>query len=91
MWALEDDVSGPLNVASPDPRLQREFAGAIAAVLGRPRRLSVPAPLIRLALGGQATLVLDSRRVLPAKALGGGYVFRRPRLEDALRHALVRA
>jgi uncharacterized protein (TIGR01777 family) len=87
-WALESDaIRGPLNVAAPDPRRQSEFARVLAAALHRPRWFPTPAWVVRLVLRDQSTLALGSRRIWPAKALASGYVFRRPRLEDSLRHA----
>jgi uncharacterized protein len=88
-WALQTDtVAGPLNVSAPDPRPQAAFARALGAALHRPSRFPTPAWMVRLALGGQSTLALGSRRVWPAKALAGGYRFRVPRLEDALDQSL---
>jgi uncharacterized protein (TIGR01777 family) len=88
LWALETDtIRGPLNVAAPDPRRQAEFAGVLAAALHRPSWFPTPAWAVRLVLRDQSTLALGSRRIWPAKALASGYVFRRPRLEDSLRHA----
>lgn len=88
LWALESDaIRGPLNVAAPDPRRQSEFARVLGAALHRPSWFPTPAWIVRLVLRDQATLALGSRRIWPAKALASGYVFRRPRLEDSLRHA----
>ena len=78
------ELSGPLNVAAPDPRRQSDFVRALAAALRRPSRVTTPAPLVRLLLGEQATLLLGSRRVWPATAIRAGYEFRYPRLEEAL-------
>ena len=90
LWALESDaIHGPLNVAAPDPRRQSEFGRVLAAALHRPSWFPTPAWVVRLVLRDQATLALGSRRVWPAKALASGYVFRRPRLEDSLRHAFA--
>jgi hypothetical protein len=94
-WALlTAAVDGALNVAAPDPRPQDEFAAALGASLARPAWFPTPAWAIRLALGPQATLALGSRRIWPAKALGLGYAFRQPRLQDALatatRHRALR-
>jgi uncharacterized protein (TIGR01777 family) len=89
LWALASDgVSGPLNATAPDPRRQVDFARALGAALHRPSWFPTPAFMIRLVLGDQATLAIGSRRVWPAAALAGGYVFRRTRLEDSLRAAL---
>lgn len=88
VWALErTDISGPLNVAAPDPRQQNDFAQALGAALHRPSWFPTPAWIVRLVLRDQATLALGSRRIWPAKALASGYVFKRPRLEDSLNSA----
>ncbi len=87
---VSEDVRGPFNVAAPDSRQQAAFARATGSALHRPSWLPAPAWTIRLLLGEQATLPLGSRRIWPAKALGAGYTFQRPRLEDALAAALRR-
>ena len=89
-WAAaRADIAGPLNAVAPDPRPQLEVTRILARLLGRPVWFPTPAWAVRLALGGQAVLVLGSRRVWPARALAAGYVFRRPRLEEALSDALA--
>ena len=92
LWALESTtIRGPLNVSAPDPRSQSAFAQALGRVLHRPSWFPTPAWIVRLVLGDQATLALGSRRPWPAKALAGGYVFRRPQLEASLSAALTTA
>jgi hypothetical protein len=81
-------VTGVLNAASPEPVQQRDLARAIGRALHRPSWLPVPAWAIRLALRGQATLVLGSRRVVPARAEAAGYVFRYADLDAALADVL---
>lgn len=83
------DISGPLNVAAPQPVEQRTFARVLAAVLHRPAWLRTPAWLVRLVLGEQATLALGSRRAAPARALEASYSFQRPDLPSALVAALA--
>jgi uncharacterized protein len=85
LLALESELlRGPVNFAAPDSRPQAEFARAVGSAIHRPSLFRTPAWAVRLALGQQATLALGSRRVWPAKALDAGYLFRTPRLEDAL-------
>jgi len=87
--ALGDpSITGPLNLVAPETLLQREVARAIGRVLGRPAAVPAPAALLRLALWGQADLLLHGRRAVPAKAIAAGYVFRYPTIEAALREAL---
>jgi NAD dependent epimerase/dehydratase family enzyme len=55
----------------------------------RPAIFPVPAVLLRLALWGQADIVLHGRVAVPAKALAAGYGFRHPTVESALRDVLT--
>jgi uncharacterized protein len=83
--AIEDErVMGALNVASPNPCRQREFAAALGEALNRPSWLPAPGFAIRLTLRGQATLALGSRRVVPARALELGYVFEHVDVAEAV-------
>jgi uncharacterized protein (TIGR01777 family) len=83
---VHDDLEGPVNVASPSPVRQREFAKALGAALHRPSWLPVPAFALRLVLGSRAAedLVLVSQRVLPASLERTGFEFSHPELADAL-------
>lgn len=88
-WVLEHEVSGPVNVTSPEPARNRELTSALARVLRRPALFPVPAPALRLALGGAADeLLLASQRVLPRRLLDAGFEFTLPGIEEALRAAL---
>ncbi|GLG00495.1 epimerase [Alicyclobacillus hesperidum subsp. aegles] len=84
-WSLRDDrITGPLNATAPHPVQMRDFTGAIARQLHRPHLLSAPAPILRLALGQRAQLVLTGQRVLPAKAAALHFQFAFPHLDAAL-------
>ena len=86
LHALDNErVQGPVNVCTPEPARQRDVAKALGSVLRRPALTPAPAFALRLALGGFASELLNSRRVLPAAALASGYAFRHPDLDAALR------
>ncbi len=86
-----DSLSGPVNVASPNPLTNAEYTQILGRVLERPTLFLVPAPALRLALGQVADeLLLVSFRMEPAKLKETGYNFRYPELEGALRHLLGR-
>jgi hypothetical protein len=88
---MTDALSGPLNLAAPEPVRSREFAATLGRVLGRPAVFPVPAAGLRLLFGEMADVaLLASQRVLPAKLEAAGYRFRFPALEGALRHMLGR-
>lgn len=89
-FALESEkLSGPVNVASPNPVTNREFASTLGRVLHRPACCPMPAFAARLLLGQMADeLLLSSVRAQPKKLQDASFVFRYPELEVALRGVL---
>jgi uncharacterized protein len=79
-----DDISGPVNLTTPNPVSNAEFTSALAAAVHRPALLLVPAPALRLALGGVSSDILSSARVMPRRLLGAGYRFQQPAIAGAL-------
>jgi uncharacterized protein (TIGR01777 family) len=88
--ALErEDVSGAVNVVSPAPVRNRDFARALGRVLRRPAILPAPAPLLRLLLGEMADeALLSSACVAPQRLTSAGYRFAFEDLDRALRNSL---
>ena len=85
----DDQVRGPVNLGSPAPVRNRDFAHVLGHVLHRPSLLPAPAFALRLAVGEMAgPLLLASTRMIPARALADGYQFRYPDVGDALRNLL---
>jgi uncharacterized protein len=88
---MTDAVAGPLNLTAPNPVTAAAFASTLGRVLERPAALPVPAVALKLAFGEMADVaLLSSARVVPARLLESGYVFRYPELEGALRFLLGR-
>ena len=83
--AKTESVRGPMNVCAPDSETNARFSKAIGRAVHRPVFLSVPSPVLRLAVGGMADVVLASQRVLPSVAHRTGYRFRFSDLGEALR------
>ncbi|MEU9103073.1 TIGR01777 family oxidoreductase [Streptomyces xanthophaeus] len=81
-------LEGPVNLTAPDPLTNRQVTAAMARVLRRPALLPVPAVALRIVLGEFSDDVLGSQRVLPARLLESGFVFRDPGIEDSIRAAL---
>jgi uncharacterized protein (TIGR01777 family) len=82
-------LSGAVNGTAPAPERNGAFGHVLGRALHRPAFLPLPAAPLRL-LGGDFAkeLLLGGQRVLPARALASGFVFRYPRLDEAL-HDLV--
>lgn len=83
------DLEGPMNVVSPNPVTNADYTRVLARVLRRPALFSLPAPLIKAALGTQMAeeTLLVSQRVRPGVLMSSGYSFRHPGLEAALQAA----
>ncbi len=85
-WAITTPtISGPVNAVAPEAVTMRTFCATVGKVLHRPSWLPVPGLALHLALGELGTLMTTGQRVDPAKARAGGYTFRYPTLEPALR------
>ncbi|TWT87925.1 TIGR01777 family oxidoreductase [Stieleria varia] len=88
---MRDDVSGPMNVVSPQPMTNKEFAATLGRVIRRPALMPAPAFALRMALGEMAdALLLASARVTPDVLVDSGYRFRFTNLESQLSYLLGR-
>ena len=82
-------IAGAVNLTSPHPVRNAEFAQTLARCLHRPALVAVPAWALRLALGEMAEeALLASARVEPAKLLIAGFRFKYPHLDQALTAAI---
>jgi uncharacterized protein len=91
-FLLEHDrLSGPVNLAGPEPATNAEFTSALAEVLHRPAPFVVPAAVLRAVLGQLAEeLVLTGPFALPAVLQKTGYPFRHLTIREALQAAVER-
>jgi uncharacterized protein (TIGR01777 family) len=78
------DCAGAYNACAPEAVRNADFARALGRAVQRRAVLPVPAPVLRLALGEMAVLLLGSQHLRPARALAAGYQFQYARLDDAL-------
>ena len=85
-WAIETPgVRGPINLVAPHPVANAEFARALGRALNRPAIVPAPGFALRIILGEMAgPLLLNSQRVVPARALAAGFRFAHPALDEAL-------
>jgi uncharacterized protein len=82
--AVEHDISGVWNAASPNPVTNVEFTRQLGCVAHRPTLFPVPPFALKLAFGEFAQHMLDSARVIPEAAVKGGFRFGYPELKGAL-------
>jgi uncharacterized protein (TIGR01777 family) len=77
--------TGVSNFTAPECVSQLDFSRTAARVWRRPAVFPTPGWPLRLLLGEQSDLLLEGQRVVPARLEREGFVFRHPRLEEALR------
>ena len=83
------ELSGPVNMVSPNPVTNAEFTEALAETARRPAIFAVPAFAARLIFGEFAEEgLLSSARVLPQRLLDKGFHFENPDLGRAFRELL---
>ncbi len=87
--SLDDSrFRGAVNSVAPNPVTHAEFSRELGRVLHRPVLLKVPAFALRFGLGELAPELLDSRRVVPKRALEHGFAFGHAELSSCLRAEL---
>ena len=90
LW--DSEFSGPVNAVGAEPLRNVDYTRILAHVLHRPALLPVPSlgPKVLLGEQGARELALANQRVLPARLQQADHRFRRPDLEQTLRHLLGR-
>jgi len=76
-----EDLSGPINIAAPNPLSNREFMETLRDAWNMPNGFPAPVPLLEFAtflLRTESELVLKSRRAIPGRLLDAGFTFRFP-------------
>lgn len=83
-FLLENNLSGPVNLTSPNPVTNSEFTAALARALHRPALFPVPAIALKIVLGGFSSEVLGSKKVMPNDLAEAGFTFDYPHISAAL-------
>ena len=83
-FALENDISGPVNLTSPNPVTNQEFTAALARALNRPALFPAPAIALKIALGGFSSEVLGSKKVMPTALTSAGFQWDYQHISTAL-------
>jgi uncharacterized protein (TIGR01777 family) len=85
-FLLDRDISGPINLAAPDPIRNSEMTEILGEVMGRPAVLPAPAFGLKALLGNEFAeeVLLGSQRVVPDVLQAAGFEFHHPTLREAL-------
>lgn len=85
----DEQMQGAYNAVAPEPVTNAHFSEVLAAALDKPYFLPpVPGPLLKLAMGERAIIVLGSARGAAAKLQKAGFSFKYPELEPAMENLL---
>ncbi len=83
------NISGPVNLCSPNPVTNLEFTKSLGKALNRPTIFSAPSFMLNLILGEMAeSLLLSSARIIPNKLQQAGFKFSNPNLLEYLKTEL---
>ena len=85
-WLIDHELTGPVNLASPNPIANAEFMAALRNAWGI--RIGLPAPrwmleVCTFLIRTESELVLKSRRVTPSRLLDSGCTFQFPTWSEA--------
>jgi uncharacterized protein (TIGR01777 family) len=83
------EISGAINVASPQNVRMIQFAKSLGKILNRPSLFTVPEFALKLIVGEAASTIVSSQRVLPQKLIDKGFKFKFEKLEEALDNLLM--
>jgi uncharacterized protein len=85
-FLMDTELSGPVNLSSPNPLPQGEFAAILRRSLGVPIVLGATKWMVDIAaylMNSHSELVLKSRRVVPTRLLAEGFEFKFPEWREA--------
>lgn len=83
-----DDLSGPFNMAAPNPSRNVDYTKALARAVHRPAVFPTPRFGVRLVIGRFGTEAMASVRALPEALTESGFRFRHPELDSAIDAAM---
>ena len=89
IYAIQNDIIGPINCTAPKPVTNKEFAKTLGKVLKRPAIAPMPAPIVKLLFGQMGDeLMVQGQSVIPYKLQQQGFEFNYSELYGALSQLL---
>jgi uncharacterized protein (TIGR01777 family) len=89
IYAMQNDITGPINCTAPQPVTNREFAKTLGKVLKRPAIAPMPAAIVKLLFGQMGDeLMIQGQSVISQKLQQQGFQFNYSDLRSALEQLL---
>lgn len=87
---IHKEISGPINIVSPNPVTNKEFVSILSDCLHRPCCLPMPKFALKILKGQMANeLLLSSSKIEPRLLIESGYRFRYPFLRPAIDNLIL--
>lgn len=93
-FLIDGDLSGPVNICSPNPLPQAEFARELRQAVGAKFGLAASTWMVEIGtrmMHTESELVLKSRRVVPGRLLEAGFKFEYPKWREAAHELTTRS
>ncbi len=88
LWTINNEhAAGAYNLTSPEPVSNEDFMKALRKAIGVDFHFSLPEWLIKIGgkiVGTEPYLILDGRRIIPARLVDAGFKFHYSHIEPAL-------
>ena len=86
LWILDNKLTGPFNLVSPEPVTNSQLTSTLGKILRRPVLFSVPKIALNTVLGTEMAdqLVFSSTRVLPNQLLASGFHFEQSSISEII-------
>lgn len=78
------DLRGAINAVAPEPVRNQKFTQELARTLGVSAHVPIPRVALKTIFGEMSSILLESQKVMPTKALKAGFLFKFPNLSLAL-------
>ena len=78
------EISGAVNVCSPNPVRNKDLAKALGKALHKPSFIPAPGFMIKLVLGEFGSVILEGQRVIPKRLLENGFIFQYADIDRAM-------
>jgi len=85
---VDKQLTGIYNATAPNPVSNYTFTKALGKVLHRPTFIPIPEFALHIMYSEVASVLTGSKEVYPRNILDAGYVFRYPRIDDALKKSV---
>jgi uncharacterized protein len=79
-----ENINDAVNLSSPNPVTNKQFAKILGEVINRPSFFAVPEFALKLVVGEAGGYIAQSHKVIPAELKKSGFKFRFPELQPAL-------